>query len=159
MSHHLHTQHASWCTGIRQGTFLHTSPVQWRKIYANMQHCSQNQDAESRTTQSCLAALYKLSGPATCTIALSSHYTALQDNERLLKLYESGLPVWAIFLPTYGLYYRPWMRRMTWTIFIAVSVFSMACGFYDLYKNVPHLDKVGFCPIAEQSNVLACVFS
>ena len=68
---------------------------------------------------------------------------AVQDNERLLKLYESGLPVWAIFLPTYGLYYRPWMRRLTWIIFIAVSVFSMACGFYDLYKNVPHLDQVG----------------
>lgn len=66
----------------------------------------------------------------------------LQNNERLLKLYESGLPVWAIFLPTYGLYYRPWMRRMTWILFIAVSAFSMACGFYDLYKNVPHVDKV-----------------
>ena len=57
-------------------------------------------------------------------------------------MYESGLPVWAIFLPTYGLYYRPWMRRLTWILFIAVSVFSMACGFYDLYKNVPHVDKV-----------------
>ncbi|KAL0032280.1 hypothetical protein WJX79_002214 [Trebouxia sp. C0005] len=67
---------------------------------------------------------------------------AINNNERLLKLYESGLPVWAIFLPTYGLYYRPWMRRLTWILFIAVSVFSMACGFYDLYKNVPHVDKV-----------------
>lgn len=70
------------------------------------------------------------------------HIGSLQNNERLLKLYESGLPVWAIFLPTYGLYYRPWMRRLTWILFIAVSVFSMACGFYDLYKNVPHVDKV-----------------
>ena len=68
---------------------------------------------------------------------------SVQNNERLLKLYESGLPVWAIFLPTYGLYYRPWMRRMTWILFIAVSIFSMSCGFYDLYKNVPHVDKVG----------------
>ena len=67
---------------------------------------------------------------------------AVQNNESLLKLYESGLPVWAIFLPTYGLYYRPWMRRLTWVLFIAVSIFSMACGFYDLYKNVPHVDKV-----------------
>ena len=70
--------------------------------------------------------------------------TIVQNNERLLKLYESGLPVWAIFLPTYGLYYRPWMRRLTWILFIAVSIFSMACGLYDLYKNVPHVDKV--CP-------------
>ena len=28
----------------------------------------------------------------------------MQNNERLSKLYESGLPVWAILLPTYGLY-------------------------------------------------------
>ncbi|KAL0054238.1 hypothetical protein WJX82_005935 [Trebouxia sp. C0006] len=73
---------------------------------------------------------------------MSLPLSAINNNERLLKLYESGLPVWAIFLPTYGLYYRPWMRRLTWILFIAVSVFSMACGFYDLYKNVPHVDKV-----------------
>lgn len=77
-----------------------------------------------------------------CTACCIKSLLCLQNNERLLKLYESGLPVWAIFLPTYGLYYRPWMRRMTWILFIAVSVFSMACGFYDLYKNVPHVDKV-----------------
>lgn len=29
-----------------------------------------------------------------------------QGNERLLKLYESGLPSWAVFMPAYGLYYR-----------------------------------------------------
>ena len=96
-------------------------------------------------TQNFTVNLLHLSEVLTCDMHLvSSQCMAVQDNERLLKLYESGLPVWAIFLPTYGLYYRPWMRRMTWTIFIAVSVFSMACGFYDLYKNVPHLDKVWF---------------
>lgn len=72
----------------------------------------------------------------------SISWCCLQNHERLLKLYESGLPTWAIFLPTYGLYYRPWMRRVTWILFIAVSIFSMACGFYDLYKNVPHVDMV-----------------
>jgi len=81
-------------------------------------------------------------------------------------LYESGLPVWAIFLPTYGLYYRPWMRRLTWILFIAVSVFSMACGFYDLYKNVPHVDKVSSHRVAcwlptpsqcQHDNICMCV--
>ncbi|KAK9820431.1 hypothetical protein WJX72_010299 [[Myrmecia] bisecta] len=67
---------------------------------------------------------------------------AIQSNERLLKLYESGLPAWAMFMPAYGLWYRPWMRRVTYLLFIAISIFSMACGFYDLYKNVPYLDKV-----------------
>ena len=61
---------------------------------------------------------------------------------RLLKLYESGLPAWAIFLPSYGLWYRPWMRKVAWLAFLAISVFSMACGFYDLYKNVPFLKQV-----------------
>ncbi len=67
-------------------------------------------------------------------------------------MYESGLPVWAIFLPTYGLYYRPWMRRVTWILFIAVSVFSMACGFYDLYKNVPHVDQVRYSRQSSHDN-------
>ncbi len=53
---------------------------------------------------------------------------------RLLKLYESGLPSWAVFLPSYGLWYRPWLRRVTWLLFILVSVLSMVLGFYDLYK-------------------------
>ncbi|GIL98365.1 hypothetical protein Vretimale_3747 [Volvox reticuliferus] len=61
---------------------------------------------------------------------------------RLLKLYESGLPSWAIFMPCYGLPYRPWLRRALWLLFIAISIFSMGCGFYDLYKNVPFLKQV-----------------
>ena len=46
-------------------------------------------------------------------------------------------------MPLYGFFYRPWMRRITYALFIAVSVFSMAVGFYDLYRHVPYLDKVG----------------
>jgi hypothetical protein len=36
-----------------------------------------------------------------------------KSNVRLLKLYESGLPGWAIWLPSYGLWYRPWMQLLT----------------------------------------------
>ncbi|KAG2491299.1 hypothetical protein HYH03_010305 [Edaphochlamys debaryana] len=60
----------------------------------------------------------------------------VKSDLRLLKMYESGLPPWAVLLPSYGLPYRPWMRRVLWLLFIAISVFSMTCGFYDLYKNV-----------------------
>ena len=66
----------------------------------------------------------------------------LQGDERLLKLYETGLPIWAIYMPAWGCPYRPWMRTITWLLFIAISIFSLACGFYDLYKNVPYLDQV-----------------
>ena len=37
----------------------------------------------------------------------------MQSNERLLKLYESGLPAWAIYTPLYRMPYRPWMRKVT----------------------------------------------
>ena len=66
----------------------------------------------------------------------------VQSDERLLKLYESGLPGWAIYAPQYGVWYRPWMRRITYMLFVLVSAFSLVMGFYDLYKNVPYLDKV-----------------
>ncbi|CAL8460798.1 g329 [Coccomyxa elongata] len=67
---------------------------------------------------------------------------AIQGDERLLKLYESGLPAWAIYMPLYRLPYRPWMRTVSYCLFVAISVFSMAMGFYDLIKNVPYLHKV-----------------
>ena len=67
---------------------------------------------------------------------------AWQDNEQLLKLYESGLPAWAVHMPHYGIFYRPWMRTVTWLLFVAISSFSLAMGFYDLWHNVPYLDRV-----------------
>ena len=66
----------------------------------------------------------------------------MQSDERLLKLYESGLPAWAIYTPLYRMPYRPWMRTVSYCLFIAISIFSMVMGFYDLIKNVPLLHKV-----------------
>ena len=61
------------------------------------------------------------------------------QSERLLKMYESGLPSWAMFLPSYGGYYRPWLRSATWLAFYFFSVTSLTLGFYDLYKTLPGL--------------------
>jgi hypothetical protein len=61
------------------------------------------------------------------------------QSERLLKMYESGLPSWAMFLPSYGGYYRPWLRSATWLAFYFFSVISLTLGFYDLYKTLPGL--------------------
>ncbi|KAL4858369.1 hypothetical protein ACK3TF_001355 [Chlorella vulgaris] len=66
----------------------------------------------------------------------------VQHNERLLKLYESGLPSWAVYAPQFGLFYRPWLRTVTWVLFYAFSVFSFVIGFYDLLKAVPGLQVV-----------------
>ena len=60
----------------------------------------------------------------------------------LLRLYETGLPAWALFLPRCGFYYRPWLRTLARGLFVLVSVLSMMAGFYDLYKHVPGLDAV-----------------
>ncbi|CAK9205630.1 unnamed protein product [Sphagnum jensenii] len=61
---------------------------------------------------------------------------------RLLKMLESGLPSWVIFLQSYPIFchmYRPWMRPLCGTIYYMVSVVTVLIGFYDLYKNVPVL--------------------
>ena len=61
------------------------------------------------------------------------------DNTFLLRKYERGIPSWAVFLPSYGLPYRPWMRRAMAFLIFCVSLITMILGFYDLYKNIPRL--------------------
>ncbi|CAG9325343.1 unnamed protein product [Blepharisma stoltei] len=61
------------------------------------------------------------------------------ENSNLLKMYERGIPSWAVFLPSYGLPYRPWMRRSMALIIFCFSLMTMLLGFYDLYKNIPRL--------------------
>jgi hypothetical protein len=54
-------------------------------------------------------------------------------------MYERGLPSWAVFMCSYGIPYRSWMRAaMAYTIFL-VSLLTMLLGFYDLYKNIPQI--------------------
>lgn len=65
-----------------------------------------------------------------------------ENDERLLKMYESGLPTWAKLLPAYGFYYRPWLRSLTWILFYLFSIFSLAVGFWDLYKTLPGLQEI-----------------
>ncbi len=62
-----------------------------------------------------------------------------RGNKPLLRMYERGLPSWALFLPSYGLPYRPWMRRVMTVVIFLVSLVTMLLGFYDLYKNIPLL--------------------
>ena len=69
-------------------------------------------------------------------------FPVFEKDERLLKMYESGLPTWSVFLPSYGLYYRPWLRTLTWILFYLFSVFSLAVGFWDLYKTLPGLQSM-----------------
>lgn len=63
-------------------------------------------------------------------------------NNFLLIKYERGIPSWAQFLPSYGLPYRPWMRKVMAVIIFCFSLVTMMLGFYDLYKNIPQLRDV-----------------
>ncbi|CAM6088517.1 unnamed protein product [Calypogeia fissa] len=63
-------------------------------------------------------------------------------DRRLLKMLESGLPSWVIFLQSYPILshiYRPWMRPLCGTVYYMISIVTVLIGFYDLYKNVPVL--------------------
>ena len=64
------------------------------------------------------------------------------QNKYILTMYERGIPSWAQFLPSYGLPYRPWMRRVMAVIIFIFSIITMLLGFYDLYKNIPQLREV-----------------
>ncbi|KAJ9551617.1 hypothetical protein OSB04_015662 [Centaurea solstitialis] len=61
---------------------------------------------------------------------------------RLLTLLEAGLPSWVIFFQSYPVFshiYRPWMCPLARGLYVAISLFTVVIGFYDLYKNVPVL--------------------
>ncbi|CAK9175582.1 unnamed protein product [Ilex paraguariensis] len=61
---------------------------------------------------------------------------------RLLRLLESGLPSWVIFLQSYPGFchlYRPWMCPLARGLYVLISIITVLIGFYDLYKNVPVL--------------------
>lgn len=66
----------------------------------------------------------------------------IEGNEGLLKLYESGLPSWAVFFCHYGLYYRPWLRLLTWILFYTFTTVSLVIGFYDLWRTLPGLQAL-----------------
>jgi len=66
----------------------------------------------------------------------------VQSRQRLLRLYESGLPPWALFLASYGFFYRPYLRFIARLMFALVSGLSMMAGFYDLYKHIPGANAI-----------------
>jgi hypothetical protein len=62
---------------------------------------------------------------------------AITTDQRLLKMLESGLPTWAVFVQSYPALchvYRPWMRRISGYLYFMVSAVTVLIGFYDLYK-------------------------
>eukprot|EP00405_Crypthecodinium_cohnii_P029954 CAMPEP_0206512506 /NCGR_PEP_ID=MMETSP0324_2-20121206/60932_1 /ASSEMBLY_ACC=CAM_ASM_000836 /TAXON_ID=2866 /ORGANISM="Crypthecodinium cohnii, Strain Seligo" /LENGTH=216 /DNA_ID=CAMNT_0054004501 /DNA_START=151 /DNA_END=797 /DNA_ORIENTATION=- len=59
------------------------------------------------------------------------------DLPELLRLYEAGIPAWAVYMPMYTGLYRRWMRLLVSCITVLISCITMLLGFYDLYKRIP----------------------
>ena len=58
---------------------------------------------------------------------------------RLLRLYEQGMPSWAMWLCRWGLYYRRWLRLLLNFIFHLFPIISLGCVLYDMYRNLPYV--------------------
>ena len=58
-----------------------------------------------------------------------------KENSRELKLIESGMPSWAMFLPQRRIYYRTWIRIVVQTIAIIWPIVTLIAALIDLYRS------------------------
>lgn len=65
--------------------------------------------------------------------------TSVQEQKRLLSLYEAGMPSWTIFVTRYGLPYRRWFRLFAVMLVNIWPLIALCVGLYDLYKHMPYL--------------------
>lgn len=69
-------------------------------------------------------------------------YTAsVQEQKRLLSMYEAGMPTWTIFFSRYGLPYRRWFRLVAVMLVNLWPLIALGVGLYDLYKHMPYLKE------------------
>ena len=78
------------------------------------------------------------------TVSTARHrfqpFTAsVASQQRLLSLYEAGIPSWAVFFSRYGLPYRRWFRIIAVTVLNVWPFIALIVGLYDLYKHMPYL--------------------
>jgi hypothetical protein len=67
--------------------------------------------------------------------------TSVQEQKRLLSMYEAGMPTWTIFFSRYGLPYRRWFRLVAVMLVNLWPLIALGVGFYDLYKHMPYLKE------------------
>lgn len=66
---------------------------------------------------------------------------SLEEQRRMLALYETAMPAWAIFLASTGLPYRRLFRLLYVGAVNIWPLISLAVGLYDLYKHLPQLKR------------------
>ncbi|KAJ9457526.1 hypothetical protein DIPPA_15822 [Diplonema papillatum] len=57
------------------------------------------------------------------------------ENSKQLKIVESGLPSWAVFLPQRNIYYRKWLRNVVQTIGVVWPIITLIAALIDLYRS------------------------
>ena len=72
----------------------------------------------------------------------------VEPHEHLLRLFETGLPLWAIMCPQYGVPYRPIFRRALKFVSFSLILLSCVSGLIELHRAMPavvpdfHLDDI-----------------
>lgn len=66
---------------------------------------------------------------------------SVQEQKRLLSMYEAGMPSWTIFFSRYGLPYRRWFRLVAVMLVNLWPLIALCVGLYDLYKHMPYLKE------------------
>ena len=65
--------------------------------------------------------------------------SVIEPHKRLLTLFETGLPLWAILGPQFGicLPQRPLVRKGLKVAFLALTLMSVVAGLHELQENLP----------------------
>lgn len=65
--------------------------------------------------------------------------SVIEPHKRLLTLFETGLPLWAILGPQFGicLPQRPLVRKGLKVTFLALTLMSVVAGLHELQENLP----------------------
>ena len=61
----------------------------------------------------------------------------VEPHERLLRLFETGLPLWAIMFPQYGVPYRPLFRKTLKVVSFSLILLSCVSGLIELHQAMP----------------------
>ena len=108
---------------------------------ASQQHGQQSTVAASSTTTPSAVPVELAAGASHLRVPNPPFCSSAETQQRLLSLYEAGIPSWCIFLPRVGLPYRRVYRTTVVTILNCWPVIALVMGLYDLYKHIPFITE------------------
>ena len=61
----------------------------------------------------------------------------LKNHQPLLHVARAGIPAWALALPRWGVFYRPWMRQAAAYVQQLLLIATLAAALYELTVHAP----------------------